>query len=77
MTAHLCRSFVDSRRVFRHRHERVGAKVNTLIELWYNLKDPEQRYLGPRLGLTKIVEACEDREEPGIFAICKGATRER
>ena len=48
-----------------------------LTELWYNLKDPEQRYLGPRLGLTKIVEACEDRGEPGIFAIGKEATRER
>jgi hypothetical protein len=48
-----------------------------LIELLYNLKDPGQRYLGHRLGLTKIVEACEDRGEPGISAIGKGATRER
>ena len=63
--------------MFRHRHERVGAEVNMLTELWYNLKDPEQRYLGPRLGLTKIVKACEDRGEPGIFAIGKEATRER
>jgi hypothetical protein len=55
----------------------VGAEVNMLTELWYNLKDPEQRYLGPRLGLTMIVEACEDRGEPGIFAIGKEATRER
>ena len=77
MTVHLCHSFVGSQRVFRHRHERVGAEVNMLTELWYNLKDPEQRYLGPHLGLTKIVEACEDRGELGTFAIGKVATHER
>jgi hypothetical protein len=77
VTVHLCRSFAGSQRVFRHRHELVGAEVNMQTELWYNLKDPEQRYLGPRLGLTMIVEACEDRGEPDIFAIGKEATRER
>jgi hypothetical protein len=70
VTVHLCRSFAGSQRVFRHRHERVGGDVNSVLtELWYNLKDPGQRYLGHRLGLTKIVEACEDKGEPGIFVI--------
>ena len=77
MTVHLCRSFAGSQRVFRHHHERVGAEVNKPTELWYNSKDQEQRYLGPRLAPTKIVEEHEDRGEPGIFAIGKEATRER
>ena len=77
MTVHLCRSFAGSQQVFRRHHERVGAEVNMLTELWYNLKDPEQRYLGLRLGLTKIVEAYEDRGEPDIFAIGREATHER
>ena len=45
MIVHLYHSFAGSQRVFRHRHERVGAEVNMLTELWYNLKGPEQRYL--------------------------------
>ena len=77
MIVHLCRSFAGSQRVFRRRHERVGAEVNMLTELWYNSRDPEQRYLDLHLGLTKIVEACEDREEPDIFASDKEARRER
>ena len=47
-----------------------------LTELLYNLKDPEQQYLSLHLGLTKTVEAYEDRGEPGIFAIDKEATHE-
>ena len=77
MTVHPCRSFAGSRRVFRRRHERVGVEVNMPTGLWYNLKDPVQRCLGLRLGLTKTVEAYEDREEPGTFAIGKEARRER
>ena len=53
--------------MFRRRHEQVpvGAEESMLIELWYNSIDPAQRYLGPHLKLTKIEEACEDREESG------------
>ena len=76
MTLHLCHSFAASRRVFRHRHEQVGAKVSMPTELWYNLEGPEQQCPGLRLGLAKIVEACEGKEEPGIFAIDKEETRE-
>ena len=56
---------------------RASGEVHKSTELLYNLKDHEQRYLGPRLVPTKIVEAREDRREPGIFAIGKEATRER
>jgi hypothetical protein len=54
----------------------VGGEVSRPSELWYNLEGPEQQSPDLHLVLTKIVEACEGKEEPGIFAIDMEVTRE-